>query len=219
MHACLARIGHMGNLLLFGVLSPIYSHLPRGGGWVALREGSRECEKQRSQEEGSGSRRGLLVPIWATDVALFTGSADLFPCSPWPDELHSVGLCSHGSLRRFVGLGTDPSPWESWAWREMLAVTAMSVVSWWSQEMGWEGCREGQRCSVRRGLKDLGRWGYWFLLSPHRGVLSNSEIISWDKTHLGQPLWDFLNTWYTYMKSNHILVCAGGHTYYTQSKI
>lgn len=58
----------------------------------------------------------------------------------------------------------------------MLAGTAMSMVSWWSQELGWEGCREGQRCSVRQGWK---MWGDGDTGSPSvtpRGVLSNSEM-------------------------------------------
>ena len=51
---------------------------------------------------------------------------------------------------------------------------AMSMVSWWSQELGWEGCREGQRCSVRQGWK---MWGDGDTGSPVTpwGVLSNPE--------------------------------------------
>lgn len=107
MHACLARIGHAPGVTFFCylgcflecisdccLLSPIYSHLPRGG--VGSPEG-REQGIWKTKESGG---RGQWEPEGPSGThlgyrcSMVHMAADLFPGSPRPDELHSVGLCS-----------------------------------------------------------------------------------------------------------------------------
>lgn len=190
-------------------------------GWVALREGSRGYEKQRSQEGGgSGSQRGLLVPIWATDVAWFTWLQTSFPahhgqmsCIQWV----SAPLFTQGQFYRSGDWSLcfgNLEPEEERCW--------LARPCQWSpgDHKSWDG-RDVERGkdALSGRAERCGEMGILvLLLSPHEEFWA---ILRWairDKTHLGQLLWDFLNTWCSYMKSNHILVCARGHTYYVQSK-